>query len=111
MELATSFEKPAVLQTSVVSFPDSIEHLVPKFEDIPDEFKDPMGPWMQFYQYWQWPGFSEQPLVKKGLNSLQVWRHLSVINRSIELRRDHKSAAFAYLASKWIVLPEPDSWN
>lgn len=80
------------------------ERVMPAMEDIPQEFKRDNNPWVVFQRTWFFSGLTDDnaPKVKQGLKFTDVWRHLSVIQRSFDTRHEHKQAAVAYLASKWL---------
>ena len=93
--------KPIKVDAATTAFPASVGHLMPKYEDIPDEFKHRRNPWVKWQQGWFFSGLKGWPEPKDGIDIKEAMAHLSCIQRSFEPKHEHKEAAVAYLASLW----------
>lgn len=80
----------------------SVEHLMPKYSDIPDEFKRTSNKWNLFFNQWFFRGINNFSLTpKKGVNAKKALRHISAIMHSFEPKHEHKEAAVAFLLNEW----------
>lgn len=104
-----SFEQPHDIDDATMAFPADVSHLMPKFEDIPDQFRMMKpNPYVQFQERWFFEGLSESsiPDAKAGIDQGKALRHLAAIQRSFQPKHEHKVAAVAYLASLWLEEPK-----
>jgi hypothetical protein len=97
---------PSILPQEIgfmkVIFPGSIERLMPKWDAIPEEFKDGHNPWVQFQEDWFSRGLMEPVFIQKpDVNQRDAFRHLGAIQGSYWPAHEYKTAAVAYLASLW----------
>lgn len=102
------FEKPMEIDAATAAFPASVEKLMPKYSEIPDEFKRwPGGPYVKWATKWFFSGLQREeiPAAKEGIDQAAALRHLSAIQRSFQPKHEHKEAAVAYLASLWLETP------
>ncbi len=93
-------------------FSANISRLMPKYEEIPSEFKRfGATKWERIADLWFCRGLhGAQFVVKSGIDEKRVMRHLSTIIQSYEPKHEHKIAAVAYLLSEWfedIVMHSP----
>jgi hypothetical protein len=97
------------ITTADLAFPANVLHLMPKMEDIPEEFKDFNGGniWTKWQSSWFYRGLKEWPKTKPGINVEDAQKHLSCIQGSFQPKHEHKVAAVAYLASLWLEEPKP----
>lgn len=94
------FEKPIPLPRGCL---EDISHLVPEFEKIPSDFKNEKNTWVQFQTAWFFHGITDMVVTGKiGINRAVALRHLSVVQASPHLKYEHRQAAVAYLASRWL---------
>lgn len=87
-----------------LAFPARVEHLMPKYEDIPEEFKNwnNQSKFNKFFCDMFYRGVNVTKLTpKEGVDPKKAWRHLRAIAGSFEPKHEHKEAAFAYLMSEW----------
>lgn len=87
-----------------LAFPATVKHLMPKYEDIPEEFLhwSPNDKWQKFFGDMFYHGIKIVELKPKdGIDGQDALRHLRVIAGSFEPKHEHKEAAVAYLASQW----------
>lgn len=82
-----------------------VDGLLPKYSEIPDEFKRGGSPWCRWQQELFFNGLKEFPTPKEGIDRDAAIRHLAAINRSFEPKHEHKEAGVAYLASLWFESP------
>lgn len=82
------------------------ERLMPKYADIPKEFKDLLNPHVKFQSRWFFNGLDKVPAAKEGVDQAKAMRHLAAIQRSFAPSHEHKQAAVAYLASLWLQIDE-----
>lgn len=99
------FEQPHEVDDVMLAFPSGLRNLMPAYDDIPDDFKKQSNPWVQFQQRWFFDGLKEIPKARDGIDLKKALRHLKAIQGSFEPKHEHKEAAVAYLASKWLVAP------
>lgn len=106
------FSHPAEIGDIALQTPVAVAGLMPAYEDIPPEFKSEgragPHPYVVFHRRWFYGGLPEDTLLvgKNGVDPEAAFRHLTVINRSRDIKHPHKEAAIAYLASLWIEIPE-----
>lgn len=101
-----AWEQPLPVDDVRLAFPSGISHLMPRYADIPDEFKRMKNPWCEWQSKWFYGGLSSWPKMKPGIDQVKAKRHLAAIQRSFEPKHEHKEAAVAYLASLWMELEE-----
>lgn len=79
-----------------------IGHLLPEWEDIPEEFRKDKSEWCKVPNDW-FSGFIVSPafLPKPGIEAPKAYRHLQACMRSYEPKHQHKIAGVAYLLSQW----------
>jgi len=102
---------PQPITRALEVFPASVSHLMPKYEEIPEEFRNrnSQNKWLQFQRSWFFNGLNTTGLVsKKDIDLVTAIRHLSAIQRSYEPKHEHKEASVAYLASLWF--EESSTW-
>jgi hypothetical protein len=85
-----------------LAFPAKALDLMPKYEEIPEEFKHSGNRWVKFQSDWFYRGISNLRIAtKSGIDANEAMRHLGAIQGSFEPKHEHKEAAVAYLASIW----------
>lgn len=86
-----------------LAFPAQVSHLMPKWEDIPGEFKRHNGTkWNKIFSHWFFNGVKNLVMTPKdGIDSNKAFRHIRCIMGSFEPKHEHKEAAVAYLMSQW----------
>jgi hypothetical protein len=96
--------KPVDLNKATIAFPANALEFMPKWEDIPREFKSENS-WTLFVSSW----FHGEVDVKKhgfllveGIDGEKAFQHLSAVLRSYAPKHEHKIAAAGYLLSKWV---------
>ena len=102
--MTDKFEKPTPVDDVMMAFPANVAHLMPDMKDIPAEFKERDNPGVKFQQEWFFKGLKEIPDAKDGIDLNMAMRHLHCIQGSFQPKHEHKEAAVAYLASKWLKL-------
>ena len=106
-----------ILPVSVSSvnmvFGGDIEKLLPKYEDVPEEFKSGSysHKWIKLFNTWFMQGLPENTdfIPKEGIDPKAALRHIAAIMRSWEPKHEHKEAGCAYLLSLWfsdVIIPE-----
>lgn len=87
---------------ATLAFPARTEHLMPKYEDIPDDFKCGNTKWNKIFANWFFCGIKIINAVpKKGIDKDKAMRHLRAVVGSYQPKHEHKEAAVAYLLSEW----------
>lgn len=85
-----------------MAFPANVSHLMPKMEEIPDEFTSSHGKWQQVFSDLFYRGLVDSKWIPKdGIDPEKAYRHLMCIVGSFEPSHQHKAAACAYLMSQW----------
>jgi len=84
-------------------FGGDMEKLLPKWEDIPNEFKEGQTKWNKIQSIWFFEGLSGDTdfIEKEGIDGQTALKHLMAIQSSWEPKHEHKSAAVAFLLSEW----------
>ena len=99
--------KPQQVTKLDLAFPGSVSHLMPRYDEIPKEFKKDNNPWVKFVDQWFFGGANAQALMaKKGIERHMALDHLRVIMGSFEPKHEHKISAVAYLLSQWFDFAE-----
>lgn len=95
--------EPQEVSDAEVAFPASVSHLLPKREDIPEEFKRHNGTkWNQLFSDWFYRGLKESEFIpKEGVDVDKALRHIKCCMGSWEPKQQHKEAGVAYLLSLW----------
>jgi hypothetical protein len=103
----SDWTKPVEVDDVDVAFPASVQHLMPSWEEIPDEFKRHRGNvWAKLASKWFFEGLPGNVLVARpGIDRSTAIRHLKCVLGSYEPQHEHKEAAVAYLMSLWLEAP------
>ena len=99
-----NFEQPTFINNHLVT------GRVPNYDEIPEDFKDmnahhkktEAAKWIQWQEEWFFNGIKSFPKVKDGIDEKAARSHLASIQRSFDIKHEHKMAAVAYLASLWL---------
>ncbi len=85
--------------------PKNMSLFVPKFDDIPNEFKNyhsQPNPWMAVSKQWFYKGLESFDYTpKENVNKDQALGHLKAILGCFSISHEHKHGACAYLLSLW----------
>lgn len=104
------FDKPTANIQPTLMMGTGVLALMPAYADIPQEFKsfNSRNPYVKFQEKWFFEGVSEKdiPAPKDGIDKNEALRHLATIQRSFQPKHEHKSAAVAFLMSKWFNEPK-----
>ena len=84
-------------------FGGKVMQLLPKYEDIPREFKQFSGTkWNNVIGDWFFSGLKNAKWTpKKGINTNKALRHIKAVLGSWEPKHEHKEAGCAYLLSQF----------
>lgn len=103
--LNDGFDQPQAVSDVLIAFPGSVSHLMPAYEDIPEDFRRNRGDarqWVAFQQTWFFKGLNKGMFeAKPGVEFDAAWRHLKCVQGSFEPQHEHKEAAVAWLMSRW----------
>lgn len=93
---------PKEVDQATLAFPANvIGTLLPKWEEIPKEFKDG-NKWTQLAQHiFFYGGKGIEFLVKDGVDQAKANRHIMACLRSFEPKHEHKEAGVGYLLSEF----------
>ena len=95
--------RPVPVTDVQLAFPADVSELIPDWEDIPSEHKDPGGLYSQEFSTWFFhgiaPGTECHPVP--GIDAREAFRHVVAIMRSFQPKHEHKEAACRYLMSLW----------
>lgn len=110
-ETLERFEQPHEVDDVTLAFPAGIKHLMPRMDEIPDDFERTHRAYIKFQQEWFFSGIPKDrmPTAKPGIDIQKAMRHLKAIQGSFEPKHEHKEVAVAYLASRWLDLKPPPS--
>jgi hypothetical protein len=95
---------PQDIDRITMAFPASVRHLMPAYEEIPDEFRNlnSRSKWARMFSDWFYAGLKDiKTTPKPGIDSEKALRHVGTIMGSFEPKHEHKEAACAYLLSLW----------
>lgn len=108
---------PQPLDAARSAFPANVRDLLPKWEDIPDEFKSFSGKWQDVVTAWFFSGVQNcQWKPREGVDTQAALLHVGACMGSFEPKHEHKEAGCAYLLSEFFedvtyekcVRPAPD---
>lgn len=100
--LNDGFDQPKPVSDLNLAFGGDMSELLPSYGQIPEEFKRSFNPWVKFSDGWFFSGTSKDAVINRDdVDPDLAWRHLSAIQGSWEPKHEHKSAAVAWLASRW----------
>jgi len=85
--------------------------LLPKWEDIPKEFKDDHTKWNKIVHLWFFEGLPKETVwkPKEGVDKAMALRMVGTCMRSFEPQHEHKTAGCAWMLSEFfedIVIPD-----
>lgn len=85
------------------AFPARVMHLIPAWEDIPDEFKEHNNLWHKIATnlFYLGAGTKSKFFFKEGVDPEKALRHILTIMKSYEPHHQHKIAGVAFLFSDW----------
>ncbi len=97
--------KPQRQSREQVIFADKVSHLLPAWNDIPEDFRRCHDGWSAFVSQWFFQGVNESAVVaKSGIDKTVALSHCAAIMRSWVPSHEHKIAGVAYLMSLWFDL-------
>ena len=101
------FSKPHEVSDAcaLMAFPGDVNHLMPKMEEIPEEFNRGTGDayiWVKLVNRWFFSGLPTRPVAKEGIDLLAALHHIHCVMGSYQPKHEHKIAAVAYLCSLWL---------
>lgn len=83
-------------------FGGDVKKLIPKWEDIPDEFKCMHNKWNKVFNDWFFRGLKNVKLIPKpGTDCKKAVAHINAVMSSFEPKHEHKEAGCAYLLSNF----------
>ncbi len=86
------------------AFPTRVDHLMPKYEDIPKEFRNWNRPhkWNKVVSDWFYCGLKNaQWKPKEGVDTKKALIHIRSVLGSWEPKHEHKEAGVAFLLNEW----------
>ena len=99
---------PQPISDVELAFPAHVLDMMPKMEEMPEPYNDvnkmwgSRNKWVALFEDMFYSGLKGLKLApKEGIDANLAWRHLRAIAGSFEPKHEHKTAAFAYLASEW----------
>ena len=87
-----------------MAFPARVDHILPKWKDIPDEFKNLNNgtKWNKLFSAWFFSGLTKLKLTPKpNVDKDKAMRMISVCMRSFDPKHEHKEAGVAYMLSEF----------
>lgn len=96
--------KPKEIDGVNAAFPTSVDGFLPKYSEVPDEFKTHHGnQWVDLANRWFFSGLPKGTVFnpKAGIDTTKALRHIKYCLGSWEPKHEHKSAGVAYLLSLW----------
>lgn len=99
---------PTEVDDLTLAFPANALEFMPSREECEEALKA-LGPkdekkWRDFQHTWFFKGLPADVKLhmRKGIDGETAFRHLQAIQGSFAPKHEHKEAAVAYLASRWI---------
>lgn len=100
------FAQPKVVTDVDMAFGGSIRDLMPRYEDIPEDFRRERDPFSKLVHKWFFEGIQTDVVkAKPGVDAKVAWRHLRAIMGSFEPSHEHKTSGVAWLMSQWFDPP------
>ena len=95
--------KPKKIDGAGLAFPTSVDGYLPKYSEVPDEFKHRRTEWNKVFSTWFYKGLPKgtQFIPKEGIDRDEAMRHIKYCMGSWEPKHEHKEAGVAYLMSLW----------
>jgi len=85
----------------------NIKHM-PKYSDVPEDFKSRRNPYVEFVGQWFYLGRTQEDMdrlvPKDGIDKSKALAAVKAILGSFEPKHEHKEAGCAYLLSQWFEL-------
>ena len=95
--LAAAFSQPMEVTQST-----NVRTLLPKMNEIPDEFYRHYNKWNRAVLTWFFEGIRKDAFtVKENIDKDKAFKHLAAVVSSWDLKHEHKTAGAAYLMSLW----------
>lgn len=94
--------KPKKVEDIDLAFGGKTDELLPKYDEIPEEFKKENTKWNKYISDWFYIGIkliSVKP--KEGVDPMDARRHITAILASYQPKHEHKMAGCAYLLSEF----------
>lgn len=98
--------KPIHVDDLDVVFGGKAMQILPKYDEIPDEFKSWNNKYNKWASGWFLSDLKEIPEAVDGVDQNLAMRNLACVLKSFEPKHEHKTAGVAYLASLWLEIPE-----
>jgi hypothetical protein len=84
----------------------SLDTLMPRYADLPDEFKRGRTEWNKLFSDWFYCGIATLELdPKEGVDKAAALRHIKAVMVSFEPKHEHKEAGVAFLLDQWFTNP------
>ncbi len=95
--------KPMKLGAVDSAFGGNTDRLLPKYEDIPEEFKSDHNVWVEMISTWFFLGLPKdtQFVPQDGIDPKEALLHVAACLKSFQPKQEHKTAGCAYLMSLW----------
>jgi hypothetical protein len=96
--------EPVEIDDVFLAFPADVYPLMPREEEIPEEFKLHFGnEWLRITESWFFSGLGDEVKFwwKPGINPETATRHLKAILGSYQPKHQYKIQAIAFLMSIW----------
>lgn len=92
-----------------LAFPADVTLLMPRYDDIPEEFRNGSSKWNRLFADWFFSGLEKlDASPKDGVDVKKALRHIRAIMGSFQPSHEHKEAAVAFLLSEWL---EDANWT
>lgn len=115
-EVAKTLEVPKIDALSV-AFGD-IKHM-PKYADVPEDFKRSSNPFVRAVSSWFFSGAKSAPngltidgttyTAKPGIDAKDALHAIKAVLGSFEPKHEHKEAACAFMLSEWFTASKADA--
>ena len=107
MDVKDGFDQPHDgISGNDIAFGVTKLDVLPLYESIPEEFKRGTGDarkWTEIFTQWFFNGLPQNTKfkVKDGIDERKAMAHIVSVMRSFRPKHEHKTAAVAWLLSRW----------
>jgi hypothetical protein len=106
-EKLKSFSLPKQVTDVDLAFGGRIADLMPRYEELPDDFRSEQDPFSKIVNGWFFNGLNTSTLTAKaGIDKSAALRHCRAIMCSFDPSHEHKIAGVAWLMSQWFEAPQ-----
>lgn len=100
------YAKPMPVTDVLLAFPAGLGELLPPVDLIPTKLTVGGFDWRAWASDWFFGNLESFPAAKERIDATDAGRHLTCLMGSFEPKHEHKVDAVAWLASRWLKIPD-----